>query len=237
MGIFSFFKKRKGFPFGPSLSPPVILKQLSEDIPEFYKDSIHFKDYEEFLRHNEYGLALESLIEMADESGHYFSDHFWLTLAGCADKMGMNTQAEYSRQQIIRNEKVIGIPTPKCSTWYEAPDGMLQRHIVTKQYNEWTKQRRQKDKLDKLLKKDGFHMKSEGRFGTIYYIDQGKVLELHWEISGVPQYHILLEFGSLHAWSIPDGTPITPEEEIIIREKLQEWLKKKGLRSDLKQPE
>ncbi|MGG9962687.1 hypothetical protein [Ferruginibacter sp. SUN106] len=103
MNIFSIFKKSKAK--SSDLTPAAILRLRQEQVPEFYKDSEKFKESKEFLKHNEWGLALDTLIEMADESGDYFSEDFWFDLATCADKMQMTQQADYCRQQIIRNEK------------------------------------------------------------------------------------------------------------------------------------
>ncbi len=236
MGIFSFFKKRKPLPYKasePSGSPSAILHQILKEIPEFYENSKQYDDCKVFLEHQEYGLALESLIEMADESGHYFYEDFWLDLATCADKMGMSDEAAHCRKQLKRNEKAIGYKTSRGITWYEAADGMLKQHFVTKQHREWANEQRKKDKLDKLIKKDGFHMKSQGRCGTIYYIEHGKVLEIGWEMSGVPEYHILQGFDSINYWSIPEGLPLDPEAKATIRLKFQAWSQKEKLKTDL----
>jgi hypothetical protein len=108
MGFFSFFKKRNietATADHIALTPVAILQSLQDYIPELYKDRRPFADYREFLQHHEFGLALDSLIQLADESGHYFSEHFWLNLASCADKMGMSAEAKHSRQQIRRNKR------------------------------------------------------------------------------------------------------------------------------------
>jgi hypothetical protein len=108
MGFFSFFKKRKietGTADRIALTPVGILQSLQDYIPALYKSRRPYIDYLEFLKHHEFGLALDSLIQLADESGHYFSEHFWLNLAACADKMRMSAEAEHCRQQVRRNKK------------------------------------------------------------------------------------------------------------------------------------
>ena len=82
------------------MKPATILRSSLKHVPEFYKTSKHFKDSVEFLEHNEWGLALESLIDMADESGHYFSETFWLNLATCADKMQMTEEKQNCRKEL-----------------------------------------------------------------------------------------------------------------------------------------
>ena len=128
MNIFSIFKKRKTEL--QDLKPAAILRLTQEFVPEFYKDIEQFKESKEFLENNEWGLALDTLIEMADESGHYFSEDFWLNLAICADKMQMTQQAEYCRQQITRNEKEIGNKTPKGWTTIKIDDAQFEHHVA-----------------------------------------------------------------------------------------------------------
>ncbi|MEJ7684444.1 MAG: hypothetical protein WKG06_42680 [Segetibacter sp.] len=179
------------------------------------------------------GLALETLIEMADESGHYFSEDFWLNLATCADKMQQTQQAEYCRQQILKNEKEIGRKTPNGWTTVKIDETHFQNHIAEIVKDKWQNERRQKDKLDDLLKKDGFHIKYHGRAGMIYYIDNGKALEINFEMSAVRQYDLLLYFDTLKGWTIPNNEKFAFKEQSAIREKLLAWLKSKRIKSDL----
>jgi len=145
MNIFSIFKKRKTEP--QDLKPAAILRLTQEYVPEFYRNSEQFKESIELLENNEWGLALETLIEMADESGHYFSESFWLDLATCADKMQMTQQAEYCRQQIIRNENEIGSKTPKGWTTIKIDNNTFEHNIAKIVEDKWMKDRHQKDKL------------------------------------------------------------------------------------------
>lgn len=235
MGFFSFFKKRKVSAAGrQSMSPPDVLKQVQEDIPELHKASQYFKEYEVSLQHHEWGLALENLVDMADESGHYFPAHFWEDLIYCAEKMGMQEKATYCRQQITRNgQELPDRDLPRGWSMVKIDENTYPAYIAKKYTDGWTTTRRRKDKLDKMLQKDGFYMRAQGRYGMIYYIDNGKVLEIDWEISGVPKYDILLSFDDLTTWSIPENLSITPEDKAVIRLQFQEWLKKKKIRADL----
>lgn len=231
MNIFSLFKKRKTE--SQDLTLAAILRLTQAYVPEFYKDSEKFKEIKEFLDHNEWGLALETLIEIADESGHYFSEDFWHNLATCVDKIQMPQQADYCRQQVIRNEKEVGNKTPKGWTTIKIDDTHFQHHIAEIVKDEWTSERHQKDKLKDLLKINGFHIKHNGRAGIIYYIDEGKVLEIYFEMSGVPQYDLLLYFDTLTGWTIPKGESFAPKEQSAIKEKLLECLKSKRIKSDV----
>ena len=231
MNIFSIFKKRKTEP--TELSPVAILRRTQEYVPEFYKDSKLFNESKDFLKHNEWGLALNSLIEMADESGHYFSEDFWANLATCADKMQMTQQAEYCRQQIIRNEKEIGSKTPKGWTTIKIDDNTHEHHIAKIVEDKWMSERHQKDKLNDLLKVNDFHIKYHGRGGMIYYIENGKVLEIGFEMSAVREFDLFLYFDDLKGWTIPSNESFAFKEKSAIREKLLEWLKGKRIKSDL----
>lgn len=231
MSIFSIFKRRKTEP--NDMTPAAILKVTQEYVPQFYRDSKHFKDSKEFLEHNEWGLALESLIEMADESGHYFSESFWLDLAICADKMQMSKEADYCRQQLAKNEKELRAKTPNGWTTIKRDDTHYEHKIAEVVEDKWTSERHKKDQLEKLLKQNGFHLKSQGRAGTIYYIDNGRVLEIGFEMSGVPQYDLLLFFDSIETWSIPKGEPLNVNQKTQIRDQLLEWLKTKRIKTDL----
>ena len=178
-------------------------------------------------------FLLKAFIEMADESGHYFSEDFWFNLAICADKMQMTEQANFCRQQIIKNEAEIGSKTPKGWTTIKLDNDNFEHHIAKIVENKWLNEIHTKDKLDELVKTNGFHIKNHGRCGIIYYIDNGKVLEIGFEISGVRQYDLLLDFDTLNCWTIPNNTKFAFKEKSTIREALLQWLKTKRLKTDL----
>lgn len=231
MNIFSIFKKRKTEP--SELKPAAILRVTHEYVPEFYKDTEKFKESKDFLKHNEWGLSLDTLIEMADESGHYFSEDFWLNLATCADKMQMTQQADFCREQIIKNGREIGHKTPKGWTTVKIDNTTFQNHIAEIVKDKWVSERRQKDNFNKLIETDGFHIKYHGRGGMIYYVDNGKVLEIDFEMSGVPQYDLFPYFDNLKGWTIPKNEPFAFKEQSTIKEEFLEWLKSKKIKTDL----
>ena len=215
------------------MTPAAILRLTQEYVPEFYRESKHYKDSKEFLENNEWGLALESLIEMAGESGHYFSETFWLELATCADKMQMTKEADYCRQQVVKNESELQTKTPNGWTTIKLDDTHYEHKIAEVVEDKWTSERHKKDNLDELLKQDGFYLKSHGRGGTIYYIDNGRVLEIGFEMSGVSHYDLLLFFDNIETWSVPKGDSLSVSQKTKIREQLLEWLKTKRIKSDL----
>ena len=52
MNFFSIFKKRKAEP--PNMAPAAILRLTQEYVPEFYRESKHFKDSKAFLEQHEW---------------------------------------------------------------------------------------------------------------------------------------------------------------------------------------
>jgi len=69
-------------------------------------------------------------------------------------------------------------------------------------------------------RKNGFRIKSYGRVGKIIFVDSEKVCEMDLEVSGVPQFTILICFDALRYWTKPEGVLITNEEKLEIRSKL-----------------
>jgi hypothetical protein len=93
---------------------------------------------------------------------------------------------------------------PEGSTETKISEDTYITHIPQEQKDKWENERRKKDKIDKLSKRDGFYDKSSGRAGTIYYVENGKVCELDYEISGVKEFDILIYFNQLTEWVFPD---------------------------------
>jgi hypothetical protein len=99
--------------------------------------------------------------------------------------------------------------------------------------NKWQIDHWKKDKVDKLIKIDGFHLKEDGRAGTIYYVEENKLCQIFFEISGVKQFDILIFFEQLKQWELPVKKNLSDNEIEEIKEKLLIWLQKKNIKSDL----
>jgi hypothetical protein len=82
-------------------------------------------------------------------------------------------------------------------------------------------------------RKNGFRIKSYGRAGKIIFVDNERVCEMELEVSGVPQFTILIFFEALQYWTKPEGVLISNEEKLEIRSKLIDWLAKKNLKAQL----
>ena len=68
----------------------------------------------------------------------------------------------------------------------------------------------------------------DGRSGKLRYQGEGKHAEVYYELSGVPEYELLVWTENLKAWS--DGSPITPDEKQAIVAAFQAWAKQQGIR-------
>lgn len=89
--------------------------------------------------------------------------------------------------------------------------------------------RRQTEVYPKLSQ--GYSFEAHGRSGSVYFKSGEKVLDLFWEMSGVDHYDILLLPWDLSKWTHP-VEPIPKDERDRIMDGLEEFLKKKKIRSD-----
>ncbi|WP_298486692.1 hypothetical protein [uncultured Maribacter sp.] len=220
MGIFSFIKKKEK----PQLSPKQTIKRIIEYMPKIYEEHRQFKNSKEFFEQNEFGLSLESLVELADETGHYFSEEFWDQLANSARKMKMDKIAEYCDNQSKRNITELGFKIPFGWTEIKSAENVFQANISEKLKKEWNSKRRVKDKVDKLLNKNGVHLKSRGRGGHIYYVENGKLAEFEWELE---VGGIRLWFESESKWCLPTESELKKEDKKRIKNSIVEWAKQK----------
>ena len=122
---------------------------------------------------------------------------------------------------------------PQGWTETKVSEGTYVAKISQEQKDNWDNERREKDNVRKLSKTDGFHDESNGRQGTIYFVDNGKVCELFYEISGAKEYDILIWFDQLDKWILPKVEPLNQVDKQVIKEKLKYWLDSKNIRAEL----
>ncbi len=96
----------------------------------------------------------------------------------------------------------------------------------------WAAKRRRQDKVEQMRRVDGFYYCAHGRDGMIYYIQQGRVLELYAEMSAVKHFNILLHFEKATHWVLPVKQVVSLEEKAVIRAQLSRWLGKGNVRAD-----
>ena len=74
------------------------------------------------------------------------------------------------------------------------------------------------------------------RNGCIIYKSDDKNLEIYWEMSGVPEYDMLLAPVDLREWKYPKDEKIPRNKHMEILHKLRDWLRDQRLKSDIDLP-
>jgi hypothetical protein len=214
LNIFNFLRQKN------KVSPKKMIAEIIEFIPEFYKDKIHYKESVEYLEYNEWGLAIDSLIELADESGHYFSNDFWLEVADVADKMNLNEQSNHCRKELEKIQAEVGWNISKGSTVLKIDDTHFEHYYSEKVKDKWTNDRQSKDKVSELLDKNAVHLKSNGRSGYLYIVDDRKIAEVEYEL-GVNGF--IIYFENLSNWILPTIRILTLVEKEKIKSDIINW--------------
>jgi hypothetical protein len=90
-----------------------------------------------------------------------------------------------------------------------------------------------KDKIHQLG--EGFHFKPHGRSGYIYYVLEGKVVPIWFEMAGSDKYDVLVqaEPNEIFEFVYPEPEEASKELSAVIYGGLIAWLNKEGLRHDL----
>jgi len=122
---------------------------------------------------------------------------------------------------------------PKGWTETKISENSYLTNIPKEQIDQWQIERWKKDKVNKLIQKDGFYLKPNGRSGTIYFVDNNQLCELGIEISGVKEFDIIIYFEQLIEWKLPNKKIMLENEKETIRERLLIWLKKEKIKADL----
>ena len=122
---------------------------------------------------------------------------------------------------------------PKGWTETKISENSYLTNIPQEQIDQWQIERWKKDKVNKLIQKDGFYLKSIGRSGTIYFVDNNQLCELDIEISGVKEFDFIIYFEQLKEWELPNKKIMLENEKETIRERLLIWLEKEKIKADL----
>lgn len=77
---------------------------------------------------------------------------------------------------------------------------------------------------------DGYTWRKSGRDGFLYLREHARVLEIYYEISGNPQFDILLYWSSA-CWILPQHAAMTPMERAEIASELSTWLHQNNTRA------
>ena len=81
------------------------LWDLIKYIPDEHKTNRQYVNFLEFLENREWELALDSLVELADETnGNDLSITFWIEISDIAHRIGLNDKVEYCQRHVSQIE-------------------------------------------------------------------------------------------------------------------------------------
>jgi hypothetical protein len=80
----------------------------------------------------------------------------------------------------------------------------------------------EKCKIDQL--ENGFTIVRDGRAGSIFYKENSRILELSYELSGTPEFDILIDNSGLSKWILPSQEKIDKDKISNIKNELATWL-------------
>ncbi|MEJ1237375.1 hypothetical protein WBG78_04540 [Chryseolinea sp. T2] len=212
MGLFNF-KKRES-------DPARTIQRMIDYMPEFYRNHRQFENCVQYFKQGELGLALNSLIELTEETGHNFSEEFWAGLSDAASKMGLKEEVHFCREQAAGSQNELRSKIPFGSTLEKIDDTHVQYHTSTRLKDENAEMRRKKDKVMALSAEDGVHLKLHDLGGFIYLVDKGRIAEIDVELAAS---RLVLCLEKINYWSIPTRTEMTQEEISRIKRQLTSW--------------
>lgn len=103
-------------------------------------------------------------------------------------------------------------------------------HDAMMQAVEAAQQKRCQTEFPRLAQ--GYTFKADGRSGFVYYREGDQILEIYWEMSGVPQYDILISLSEIRNWTTPERTAIPGEKRDQIISGLKDFLVASRIRPD-----
>jgi len=226
MRFFNLFNRKRTVETTDQRSVEKILKRVANYIPDIHFSQSQYVNCVQFLNNHEWELALDSLIELAEGSGHYFSEEFWTELSQAAKKMDLFEKSIYCLKQVDKNKQNLKSGTPFGWSTIKLDENHFQHHISQRVKDEWAADRRTKDCVHEWLEKDGVHSRGLSKGGHIYYSEKGKIAEIEYEL-GVNA--VILYIRSLENWIIPETTPLTNLEKQKIKDAVVYWTKRKGM--------
>ncbi len=158
------------------------LKHIACYLPEYYKQDIQFRYFNEFMKQCEWGLAAESLVELSITSEHYFSPEYWNYLSNIFLAMGIKENYSFFRKQIEETSKVIPFKIPFGQTVDKVSDTLFAHYIAEVVKDKWVRERHERDNIEKLSGSDGTYFKFYGRSGYLYIVKNRCVAEVFLEM-------------------------------------------------------
>lgn len=223
MGIFNFFK-RKDKPNKieiPNGNSAEIILWVLDYLPEHYSNERQVTSCKDYLKKNKFGLALESLIELPNDTNHYFSDLMWDALSQAALKMNMQPQVKLCQAQKDRNKRDLRLPLIFGWTADVVADDLTNNYIAEKIKDEWDRKQKEKDGFDELIKKNGLHHRGSGRSCTLYIVLDGKVVEVYYEFT-----YEIEDLTDFDKWTYPTSEKMTDSELNYVKAQVIKWYNK-----------
>jgi hypothetical protein len=109
-------------------------------------------------------------------------------------------------------------------------DGPDERAKASFDRTRWTN-----DRVSELA--DGFTLRTRGREGSLYYKEDGNILELGFELAGDKDRSILISRTGLMRWINPGQDPVSLEDQQRLEALAVEWLRNMGLSGKFLSPE
>jgi hypothetical protein len=109
-------------------------------------------------------------------------------------------------------------------------DGPDERAKASFDRTRWTN-----DRVSELA--DGFTLRPRGREGSLYYKEDGNILELGFELAGDKDRSILISRTGLRRWIKSDQDPLSLEDQQRLEALAVEWLRNMGLSGKFLSPE
>ncbi len=221
MRIFSFFKREVIEKY--SIEDRMLT--LKKNIPECYHSQRQYENFLSFYDNNEYQLCLESLVELCEETNHYFSIEYWMIIKELAEKMKINSIENYCENQIERNKREINWKLPLGFTTNKIDNKHYETFISKTNTEDWNSKRRISDKVISLKNENGIHNKYKGRNGHLYYVENGKIAEIEYELE---VGGFVMFFRNTKKWFYPNEIELSIEEKKKIKEHIINWSKESG---------
>lgn len=226
MWLFDLFKKKNAAP--AELSSHVsfeenLLKQSVDFIPSHFRNTQTYANVIEYLSHNQLALALKSLVKLGDQPNFYFNNDYWIELSQAATRL--NLPEEYAIcQRKLDDNKINNIVLYKGIVIEKVSDDTYKHYISDYLNNEKNEERRTKDGLAEIKAVNGFHMRSYGKEGTIYYIINKRVCEIKYQLSRVSGCITIYRY-SYEYWVMPIRQRLSDAEKETLRKEITDWLK------------
>ncbi|CAN5371834.1 hypothetical protein BH11BAC3_BH11BAC3_31800 [soil metagenome] len=217
MKFLNFFKKKKE---NQEKTPYDVIGELIDYMPEIYLNSVEYKDCIHYYQNKDLELTIKCLIKLVDESGHYFPNVFWNNLRKVTNEMNLKAESEFSNKQLERNAKDLKLSFPLGWTVSKNDDAHYTNYISNKLTAKEVIKRHEKDKVYKLITKDGIHKRPCGPDGFIYYVNNLRLTEFYYDRNSGG---VCIYFEEVDDWILPIKKSFTDTEKIEIKCNLVSW--------------